>query len=78
MKFISFDKPKEALIAVTSARADEGYVVFNVKDYEISYTYGREEDARESILVGKEEKNHRCQENWRKPMKAIGRLIILM
>lgn len=78
MKFISFDKPKEALIAVTSARTDECYVVFNVKDYEISYTYGREEDAPESILVGKEEKNHRCQENWRKPMKAIGRLIILM
>lgn len=66
MKFISFDKPKEALIAVTSARADEDYVVFNVKDYEFSYTYGREEDALESILVGKEEKNHRCQENWRK------------
>ena len=56
MKFISFDKPKDALIAVTSARADEGYVVFNVKDYELSYTYVREEDARESILVGKEEK----------------------
>ena len=66
MKFISFDKPKDALIAVTSARADEGYVVFNVKDYEISYTYGREEDARESIRVGKEEKNHRCQKNRRK------------
>ena len=78
MKFISCDKPKEALIAVTSARADEGYVVFNVKDYEISSTYGREEDALESILVGKEEKNHRCQENWRKPMKAIRRLTILM
>lgn len=78
MKFISFDKPKDALIAVTSARADEGYVVFNVKDYELSYTYVREEDARESILVGKEEKNHRCKENWRKPMKAIRRLTILM
>lgn len=60
MKFISFDKPKEALIAVTSARADECYVVFYVKDNEISYTYGREEDAPESILVGKEDKNHRC------------------
>lgn len=37
-------------------------MVFYVKDNEISYTYGSEEDAPESILVGKEEKNHRCQE----------------
>ena len=51
---------------------------FNVKDYEITYTYVREEDARESILVGIEEKNHRCKKNWRKPMKAIRRLTILM
>ena len=50
MKFISFDKPKEALIALTSARADEGYVVFNVKDYEIHSLMGVKKMPRNPFL----------------------------
>lgn len=50
MNFFSFDKSKEALIAVTSAMANEGYVVFNVKDYEIHSLMGVKKMPRNPFL----------------------------
>lgn len=81
MQFSSFDKPQEALITVTSARADEGYVVFNVKDYEIHSLMGVKKMPRNPFLSVKKRRiivarktGERMMSAIKAPMKAIGRL----